>query len=291
MLKMAIVVLAGCLALLPMVASGFFPATLRVVNGLRGWVRVLLPAVLVAPYVMVACAYGVFEWRWFCVYALLPVAIAATLEDARRVDKEQRGNWRDFLVVLVAGLAVDLRWLQPAWPPGLSAFNKVLLLDAGIYGFMALRQLESVGYDLRMRWRDVLVGLREFWFYAPLGAGLGLWMGFLHFHAAWPRPGQALGAFAFTFALIAIPEELFFRGWMQNLLERRLGRTGALITASAVFGLAHFNKLTAHFNWRYVILAVLAGIFYGRAWRAERRVGASAITHACVDTTWSLFLH
>jgi membrane protease YdiL (CAAX protease family) len=283
------VVVAACLALLPVVVGGFFPAALAGTKRLPAWVRVVRPAVLALPYVMVAWAYGVFEWRWFCVYALVPVAVAALLLDARRVDEEQRGNWRDFLVLALVGLAVDLRWLQPAWPAGLSAFNKVLLLDAGIYGFMALRRLNGVGFDLRMRWRDVLVGLREFAFYAPLGAGLGLALGFLHFHAAWPRPGQASGSLAFTFALIAIPEELFFRGWMQNLMERRVGRTWALILTSAIFGLAHFNKLSAHFNWRYVILAALAGVFYGRAWRAERRVGASALTHACVDTTWSLF--
>jgi uncharacterized protein len=289
MLRAAIVVVAACLALLPVVVAGLFPAALVGAKRLPAWVCVVRPAVLVMPYVMVACAYGVFEWRWLCVYALAPVAVAALLLDARRVDEEQRGNWRDLLVLAVVGLAVDLRWLQPAWPAGLSAFNKVLLLDAGIYGFMALRRLNGVGFDLRMRWRDVLVGLREFAFYAPLGAGLGLALGFLHFHAAWPRPGHALGAFAFTFALIAIPEELFFRGWMQNLMERRVGRMCALILTSAIFGLAHFNKLSAHFNWRYVILAALAGVFYGRAWRAERRVGASAMTHACVDTTWSLF--
>jgi hypothetical protein len=39
-----------------------------------------------------------------------------------------------------------------------------------------------------------------------------------------------------------------------------------------------------------VILAALAGIFYGRAWRQDQRVGASAITHSCVDTVWSIWL-
>jgi hypothetical protein len=38
------------------------------------------------------------------------------------------------------------------------------------------------------------------------------------------------------------------------------------------------------------LLAALAGIFYGRAWRQECSVGASAITHASVDTLWSLWL-
>ncbi len=97
-------------------------------------------------------------------------------------------------------------------------------------------------------------------------------------------------AWVFTFFFIAVPEEVFFRGWMQNLLERRLGPRWALITTAILFGLSHFNKRAAHFNWQYVVLAALAGIFYGRAWRQERRVGASAVTHATVDTLWSLWL-
>ena len=102
-----------------------------------------------------------------------------------------------------------------------------------------------------------------------------------------------MGAFVFTFLFIAIPEELFFRGWVQNLLERRMGRTAALLVTALLFGLAHWNKQTVNsvdFNWRYVLMAAIAGVFYGRAWRAQRRVGASAITHASVDTTWSLWL-
>ena len=73
---------------------------------------------------------------------------------------------------------------------------------------------------------------------------------------------------------------------MQDLLERRLGRTPALLLTAGLFGLSHFNKRADHFNWQYVLLAALAGVFYGRAWRRDRRVGASAITHALVDTVW-----
>jgi hypothetical protein len=97
------------------------------------------------------------------------------------------------------------------------------------------------------------------------------------------------GAWIFTFFLIAVPEELFFRGWLQNLLERHLGRERALLATAILFGLSHFNKRAAYFNWRYVLLAAIAGIFYGRAWRRDRRVGASAVTHATVDSVWSLW--
>jgi membrane protease YdiL (CAAX protease family) len=76
---------------------------------------------------------------------------------------------------------------------------------------------------------------------------------------------------------------------MQNLLERRVGRRAALAITAILFGLSHFNKRAAHFNWQYVVLASIAGIFYGRAWREHRRVPASAITHASVDAIWSFW--
>lgn len=91
-----------------------------------------------------------------------------------------------------------------------------------------------------------------------------------------------------TFLLIALPEELFFRGILQNLLETRLGRSGALIVASVLFGLSHFNHGSV-FDWRYVLLATIAGIFYGRAWRAQRQIFAAVLTHTLVDVVWSLW--
>jgi hypothetical protein len=147
-----------------------------------------------------------------------------------------------------------------------------------------------VGFDLRLRLSDLRIGGRELLLYAPVAIALGLSLGFLHFHAYVTTASHVVLAWIFTFFFIAVPEELFFRGWMQNLLERRLGQRWALLTTSALFGLSHFNKRALHFNWRYVLLAALAGIFYGRAWRQERRVGASAVTHASVDTLWSIWL-
>jgi membrane protease YdiL (CAAX protease family) len=245
---------------------------------------------LCAPYLLVATGDGVFRWGWLALYALLPVAVASLLWQAGRVDPNQRGTWADFLVLAVLGLAVDLRWFEGAWPAHLAIFNKVLLLDAGIYGFIALRQLEGTGFDLRLRPRDAAFGLRELALYTPIALALGLGLGFLHLHAGWPGVAAIGGAWVFTFFFIAVPEELFFRGWLQNLLERKIGRAAALMVTAILFGLAHFNKRAAHFNWRYVLLAAVAGIFYGRAWRRERRVGASAITHASVDAIWSLWL-
>ncbi len=282
---------AALLALLPYLGVAFFPQAIAArVRSLPLWAQLTSPVLLCIPYLLVACSAGIFRWQWLAVYAALPVAIAILLWQASRVDSGQCGNWRDFLVLAALGLAVDLRWFEGAWPPHLANFNKILLLDAGIYGFTLIRRLNGTGFDLRLRLKDVGIGLREAAFYTPIALTLGLSLGFLHAHLDWPGLGPIASAWLFTFFFIAVPEELFFRGWLQNLLEKRMGRYGALLLTACLFGLAHFNKRTTGFNWRYVLLAALAGIFYGRAWRQERRVGASAVTHATVDAIWSLWL-
>jgi CAAX protease family protein len=286
--------IAALLALIPFLGAAFFAQGVAArVRRLPVWAQLMLPAALSLPYVLVACGAGMFRWGWFGLYAALPVAVACSLWQARRADFDpgnQRGKWQDFLVLAVLGLAVDLRWFEGAWPAHLAIFNKMLLLDAGIYGFIVLRQLDGVGFDLRLRLSDAGIGLRELCLYTPIALALGLSLGFLHLHPAWPGLAPIAGAWIFTFFFIAVPEELFFRGWLQNLLERRVGRTPALFLTAILFGLSHFNKRAALFNWRYVLLAAVAGVFYGRAWRQERRVGASAITHASVDAIWSLWL-
>jgi membrane protease YdiL (CAAX protease family) len=283
--------IAALLTLIPFLAAAFFAQRVAgCARRLPGWAQILGPSALGSIYVLVACAAGQFQWGWFALYAVLPVAVAGLLCQAMRADAAQHGNWRDFLVLATLGLAVDLRWFEGVWPAHLAIFNKILLLDAGIYGFIALRQLEGTGFDLRLRLRDAGYGLREVALYTPLALALGLGLGFLHLHWEWPGLARIGGAWVFTFFFIAVPEELFFRGWLQNLLERRIGRIPALLLTAALFGLSHFNKRAVLFNWRYVLLAAVAGLFYGRAWRQERRVGASAITHATVDAIWSLWL-
>jgi len=277
-LELAPAVLFGCAAERVARAVGQWPVAFRV----------CLPALLVAPYVMVSISQHMFRWTWFTLYAALPVAIAWLLLRAAAADPE-RGDWRDALILLVLGLAVDLRWFDRAWPGGLRALNELFLVDAGLYGFLVIRQLSGTGFDFHLRWSDWRTGLRELAFFAPIVLVLGLALGFIHPHRNLPGIGSALLRWVGIFFFTAVPEELYFRAWVQNLLERRVGRRTALVIASALFGLSHFNKRSAHFNWRYVLLATIAGIFYGRAWREQRRVPASTITHASVDWIWGLW--
>jgi membrane protease YdiL (CAAX protease family) len=278
-LELAPAVLFGCAAERVARAVGRWPVALRL----------SLPALFVVPYAMVSISAHMFRWAWFALYAALPVAIAWLLMRAAAADAGQRGDWRDALLLLMLGLVVDLRWFDRAWPSGLRALNELFLVDAGLYGFLAIRQLSETGFDFHLRWSDWKTGLRELVFFTPIVLGFGLALGFIHPHRNLPGIGSAALRWVGIFFFTAVPEELFFRAWVQNLLERRLGRRAALVIASVLFGLSHFNKRSAHFNWRYVLLATVAGIFYGRAWREHRRVPASTITHASVDWLWGLW--
>ena len=282
------------LELTPAAVFGF--AGQRVGRACARWpstVRTALPAFCALPYVLISCSHQMFSWRWCALYAALPVAIAWLLGQAAIADPEQRGNWRDAIILLMLGLAIDLRWFERAWPNGLAGWGKLLVVDAALYGFVAVRRLHGTGFDFHFRWSDWKTGLRELAFLTPVVLGLGMAMGFLHPHDSALRWFWMIPKWIYIFVFVALPEELYFRAWVQNLLERRVGRRAALGITAVLFGLSHFNKhfskSSAHFNWRYVLLASVAGIFYGRAWRQRRRVPASAITHASVDAIWSFW--
>ncbi len=274
--------------LAPAAAFGF--AGERVAQWMSRWpasVRIAAPALFVLPYVILAAAHHIFRVQWLVLYAALPVVMAWLMMQAAAADPEQRGNWRDALILLTLGLAVDLRWFDVAWPSGMRGLGNLLLVDAGLYAFLGIRRLSGAGFDFHLRSSDWTTGLRELLFFAPAVLILGIWLGFIHPHANMPGFAKAALTWVGIFVFVAVPEELFFRAWVQNFLERRIGRRGALLVASILFGLSHFNKRSAHFNWRYVLLATIAGIFYGRAWRQQRRVPASTITHATVDWLWT----
>ena len=261
----------------------------RTINRVPLVVRLALPALGGLPYLLATYSTPYFRWPSVGLYAIVPVALVLLIWHAVQNDPKQRGDWRDFAVLAVLGVVVEFHWLELLWPAQLRALNRLLLLDTGLYAFLVIRQLSGVGFNFWPRLRDVKIGLRELCFYAPIAIPLGLGLKFLHAHAVLPSPGKFLLSWMSIFAFVAILEETYFRGWVQNLLERRIGRTWSLVVTAVLFGLSHFNKGATHFNWRYVLLATFAGIFYGRAWRAERRLMASCITHASVDTIWLIW--
>jgi len=252
---------------------------------LAGWGKIAVAAMLSVPYFAFAAGTNVFSWRAALIVIAFPVLLAAFLK-LPKLPKHM--TWRDAAALIVIAATYYLKWLHSAWPPELAVLPKLFLADVALYCFFVVRGLEGAGYSFIPTWSAMKVGLREWAFFLPIGVALGELTGFIHFHAAVPRVGHVIADLLLTFLLIAIPEELFFRAILQNFLETRVGRTAALPVAAILFGLSHFSH-GAVFNWRYVLLASIAGIFYGRAWRANWQIFASIVTHTAVDVVWSLW--
>lgn len=257
---------------------------------LPAWIKVTLAGLLGIPYFVFAAGTDLFNWRAAVIVIAFPVLLAAFLEIPNLHTKTapKQMTSRDAVVLIIIAATYYLKLLQSAWPANLVFLPKLFLADTALYCFLVVRELEGMGYSFVPALSALRVGLREWIFYLPIAFALGEATGFVHFHAVWPRAGAIAADLVLTFVLIAIAEELFFRTILQNLLETRIGKTWALLTTAILFGLSHFNH-GAIFNWRYVLLATIAGIFYGRAWRANRQILASIVTHTAVDVVWSLW--
>ncbi|HET8825430.1 MAG TPA: CPBP family intramembrane glutamic endopeptidase [Terriglobales bacterium] len=248
--------------------------------------RAGIAGLIAIPYFVLVVGTPDFQWRAAVTITAFPVLMAGFLGLPKLSAKMA---WRDAAALAIITAAYFLRWFHAAWPGATSAmFPKLFLADVALYCFLVARRLDGMGYSLIPTRATAWAGIREWLFYFPFAVVIGEATGFIHLHVAVPTATTAVGAVMVTFLLIALPEELFFRGILQNLLETRLGRSGALIVASVLFGLSHFNHGSV-FNWRYVLLATIAGIFYGRAWRAQRQIFAAVLTHALVDVVWSLW--
>lgn len=161
-------------------------------------------------------------------------------------------------------------------------YDKYLNFDAALIGLLVLgfghRRLRNA-----RQWRAMWLSA------APVALttmivilGLSLAAGYVHWQPKWTPLFWiwAWGNLWFT----CITEEAFFRGLLQTQLTRGLakfayGDAWAVIIAAALFGLKHFPG-----GWLYVLLATVAGIGYGWAYRRSGRIEAAILTHFSVNT-------
>jgi membrane protease YdiL (CAAX protease family) len=190
----------------------------------------------------------------------------------------------------VAAYSFAGRYLDPRAHAGLTLHSAVMLgvFEAVLLVVVVVKPVPGLGYSFRLGARDLRLAGAAFVGFAVTAIPLGMALGFIHYH--W-LPFDALAvarrAFGFLF-LVALPEELVFRGFIQNVLERRVfpGRFPlALGIAALIFGASHLGHPPVP-NWPYGVLATMAGLAYGWVWRRTGKITASALLHAVVDLTW-----
>jgi membrane protease YdiL (CAAX protease family) len=64
----------------------------------------------------------------------------------------------------------------------------------------------------------------------------------------------------------------------------------ALLVAAVIFGCAHLDNGPGPLpNWRYAIMATIAGFAYGKVFQKSSSVFSSAILHALINTSKHVF--
>lgn len=269
-------------------APGFAVLRISLKRRVRGAVA---PALFLLPYLIYCAGTADFRWPAFAklvAMAVLPLGLFAFAP----VRHPRRINWQDAVVLLWLYIPVQFHLTSGIWrvPVNLDFMARLFIVGVGAWAFLIVRGVEDAGYDFVVSGailRDALVSLAGF---SVIAFPLGLAMRFLAWNPEYRGLPQFLADYLTIFLFVAIAEELFFRGLLQNLLEGSLGsRNGAQAIVSVAFGFSHIQHAPAP-NWRYVVLASVAGWFYGLAYRKHRSLLASAGTHAMVDTLWRTFL-
>jgi membrane protease YdiL (CAAX protease family) len=162
----------------------------------------------------------------------------------------------------------------------------------GLFLFLGYRSSPDMKFNLPRARQDWWLPWLGFVVVAPVLIVLGVSIGFIPpLHLPVQAPGRMAAAVGLIFIGTALPEEILFRSLIQNLLMLRFGPgIGTLLAASFIFGCAHLNNgPQALPNWRYMILATIAGVAYGRVFQRASTVLSSATLHMLVDWTKHFF--
>jgi uncharacterized protein len=250
-------------------------------------------AVLWGLYVVYAVGTKTAQVESFFFMAVyLSVPFLVLLRDRGR----PQGTWLDMVAILWIWLPIEfglLRQVLLASTPNINfhyAFAQGLAINMGIIAFAAWRRFPGIGYRFQFDEQKCVIAVSCFLVFAAIAIPLGFGIHFINYSFALRKLLVAPAAFLGIYLFTAIPEELLFRGLIQNWIERVTNRSApSLVIASIIFGASHLNNGPPVPNYKYFLMATIAGIFYGFAWRRTGSLAASAITHALVDTAWSVF--
>jgi uncharacterized protein len=255
-------------------------------RGAFGAPLVPLGAVLVYSFIVTG------SWKLMLLgaaYAVLPVLLLASSAG------KSPGTWEDYaalaIIWLPIALPVPYRLLYRVfpYPPPLTHTLAILMaLATAVAAFVLLRRLDGVGYAVAWGRGFTVNFALHFAIFAAIAIPLGMKLGFLAWDPSLARarssPLTVLGILFFT----AWPEEFLFRGLLQNLLSRALkNQWVGLIAASIIFGFSHIFHAPFP-NWKYVLLATIAGLFYGHVWMRTRSLLPGTFVHALVDISWHI---
>lgn len=243
-------------------------------------------------YAVYSIPLGLFSWLAF--FGLFAAAAVASFW---YVVTGPRSAADICFLLLMAGPIIsdvfELAYLDPAPRLPMNILGRLMWYRIGILAVLAIRRMDGIGFGFLPQRADWAIGLRNFLGFIGIGLAAAILLDFVSLRPVAMEPRTlllAVATFLGTLWVLAVAEEFFFRGLLQQLLTRALrSPVGGLLLASVIFGLAHlwYREFP---NWQFALLATLAGLFYGRAYQQAGSIRAPMVTHALVVTAWRVFL-
>src|SRR5579884_2842645 len=268
---MRIFVPVAFVALILALLSRRLQARLRRALELRPLLVFLAPALLSVLFCVISAALDAFSFPLsllVVIYTFVPAAYAYAMRN------HAAPIWGDFLLILWLWLPLEFnvgaRWVpKPAQSLlHITAYGVSIIL--GLALFVGSRRLEGTKYNLPSRTADLWNALIGFAVLVAILWPLGRALAFLDpFHFPNLSALSIVGRFLVILAATALPEEILFRGFIQNALMQKFGfNVRTLLIAALIFGAAHLDNGPQPLpNWRYMLLATIAGVVYGKVFQ------------------------
>lgn len=249
----------------------------------------ILTASAIAPYFVYALPTGQFSPIPFLVLLMITAAVSfwyLVLPAAFATD----ALFLLLLAAVVLAKVFDRIYLSPIPRLSISVMGHIMLIRTAAMAILMVRGNARTEFRFVPNRDEWLTGIRYFAMLLPF-AGFAFWaLGLVSLRAAPLNPLQSIGTFFGILWVVALSEEFFFRGLLQQWMERWTSSSiAALIVTSILFGSAHLGYHGTFPNWRFAIVVAIAGFFYGLAWKSSRSVQASMVTHALTVTLWRIF--
>lgn len=248
----------------------------------------VLPTVLSLIYLWYSFSTEAIQWDYvlrIIGYTFLPTIAIFTVNQ-----ETQRLTWQDFLFLIIIWIPVDEAWVQESfpWPAGIGkhAYTIPVGVTLAILLSGGFRRLKGLDFHWNVGAKSWGISVLHLLAFLAFAIPVGLATDFLAYN---PRDGGISGwvvSIIATAILVAVPEEVLFRGIIQNLLQKTFQKPWiGWVLASVIFGVSHINN-TPSPDWRYIFLASIAGLFYGLSYNKSGSLIPAVMVHTGVDVVW-----
>jgi membrane protease YdiL (CAAX protease family) len=162
-----------------------------------------------------------------------------------------------------------------------------------LFAVLIFRRPTTIDFRFLPTRQESLDGLKWFAFLIPAVLVVGFLIGFAKLRELPADPAKfaltIAGTFLGHYLFVALREEFLFRGMILPKLQREFGGGVGLVVNAVIFGAVHlpFGQFP---NWRFALVAAVAGWFYGRAYNESGSIQSSMLTHALTNVVARVFL-